>query len=78
MGQLMLGTASPDGGLVRKYIHWSTLWICDTYLSELTQDTFPSHSIWITTFLEFIPIPDKTSSTVTTTVVIADTNISGS
>ena len=77
MIQSMLGTSSPDGGLVIQYTHWYKLWVGHTYPSELTQDSLSSYSIWITTFLYFIPVSDKSSSTGTPTVVITDTNISG-
>ena len=74
----MLGNFSTDGGLVSQSTHWSTLWFDHTYPCELTHDDSPSNSVWITIFMEFIPISSKASSTGTPTVVIISTNISGS
>ena len=65
---------SPGGGLVIQSDHWSTLSVDHTPPSHLTQDASPSHSIWIITFLDFIPISAKASSTGTPPVVIAATN----
>ena len=59
MIQSMLVNSSPDGGSFFQYPHWSTLWFGHKSPCELTQDASPSHSIWITTFLYFIPNSDK-------------------
>ena len=75
--KLMLGTSSIYGGLFRKSTHWYTLWIWHTSTGDLTQYAFPYHYKWITTFMDFIPIYAKSSSTDTPTVVITATNISG-
>ena len=77
MIKLILGTSYPDDGLVSESTHWSKFWIGHNSPSDLTQDTSPLHSIWITTFLAFIPILAKTYSTGTPTVVITATNIYG-
>ena len=59
----MLGTSSTDDELISQYIHWSTILDVNTSPSDLTQDTLPPQSIWITTFLDFIKISAKSSST---------------
>ena len=76
--QSMLGTSSTDYGLVSQSTHWYNLWVDHTSPSNFTQDASPLHSIWITTFLVLITIPIKASSTGIHTMVITDTNISGS
>ena len=78
MIQSILGTSSPDCGLVIQSTHWYTLWVGHDYPSDLTHYASPSHYIWITTFMAFIPISTKSSSTGTPTVAIIDTNIYGS
>ena len=77
ISQSMLGTSSINYGLVSQSTHWYTLWVGHTYPRNFTQDTSPSHSIWITTFLVFITISAKSSSTGIHTVVITATDISG-
>ena len=74
---LMLGVSSTDDGLVNQYTHSSTLWVGHNSPSNFTQNASPSHSIWITTFMALLPISAKASSTVTPTVVITSTYISG-
>ena len=78
MSQSMLVTYSPNDELVIQSTHWSTLLIGHTHPSNFIQDASPSHSIWITTFLVFIPISAKSSSAGITTVMITATYISGS
>ena len=73
--QLMLGTYSTDGGLVKQYTHWYALCIGNTSPSDLNQDAPPSQSIQVTTFMDLITISDKAYYTGTTTVVITATNI---
>ena len=77
MSHSMLGTSSPDDGLVSQYTYWSTLWVGHNSPSYFTQDDSTSHSIWITTFLVFIPISTKASSTGIPTGVITYTDIYG-
>ena len=78
MSQSILGVSSPYGGLVSQSTHLSTLFVVHNPSSDLTQDAFPSHSILITTFMDFIPISAKASSTGSPTVVITATDIYGS
>ena len=76
MIRLVFGNSSTSGGLVIQYTHWSTIWVCRTSPSEPTQDTFYSHSKWITISLDLISISSISSSTGTPTVVIIATNLS--
>ena len=78
MGQSMLGTYSPGNGLVIQYTHYSTLWVGHTSPSDFTQYASPSHSIRITPFLVLIPIPAKAYYYDIPTVLITNTDLSGS
>ena len=77
MNQSMLVTSSLDGGLVSQSTQRSTIWFGRTYPCDLAQDSLPPHYIIITTFMNFITISLKASSTGTPTVMITATNISG-
>ena len=77
MIQSMLGTSSPDDGLVSQSTHWSTLWVFHTSPRDFTQDASPSHSMWITKFMVFIPISSKASSTDIPTVDITANDLYG-
>ena len=77
MRQSVLGTSSSDDGLVKKSTNWCMLWVGRIYPNYLTHYALPSHLIWFTAFLEFIPISTKASSTGTPTIVITATNTSG-
>ena len=76
--QSMLGTSSPDDGLVNQSTNWSTIWVVYTYPSDFTQYASLLHSIRITKFVVFIPISAKPFSTGIHTVVITSTDLSGS
>ena len=73
---LILGTSSPDGGSVRQYTHLFTLLFDHPSPSDLTHNHFTSHSLLIITFIYYITISYKTSSTGTPTVEIKATNLS--
>ena len=66
---LMLETYSPNDIILIQSTHYSTLWVVYKSPNGLTHDSLKSHSLWITTFLASIPIIDKSSLTVTTTLV---------
>ena len=78
MGQSMLGTSSTDDGSVIQSTHWYTIWVGHNSPREFTQDALTPHYIWITTFMNFIPISPKASSNGTPTIVTKDTDIFGS
>ena len=70
-----MGNSYLDDGLVRQSTYWFTLWVVHTSTNNFTQDASLSHSIWMTTFLVFIPISSKYSSNGTPTMVIKDTDL---
>ena len=60
---------------MRQFNHLHILRVFHTSPDDLTQDSLPYHSIWITKFLSFIKISPKSFSTGTPTVVNIDINI---
>ena len=74
----MMITSSPNDRLVIQSNHWSTIWFFYDSSSDIVQDASPSQSIWITTFMVFIPISYRSSSTGTPGVLITDIDIYGS
>ena len=61
MRQSMLGTYCHDYGLLIQSTHWYIIWVGHNCPSDITYYSSTSHSIWITTFLGFIPISGNPS-----------------
>ena len=78
MMQSMLGKSSSYWSIVNQYTPWSTIWPGHNYPNEFVHGSSESHPKLTTTFLLFIPIYAKYSSTDITTVMTTSTNISGS
>ena len=76
--QPMLGTSYYDGGMVRHYTHWYTLWVGHNSTSERIQDDLQPKYILTTTFLTFTQISAKNPSTGTPTAVTTSANNYGS
>ena len=76
--QSMLCTSSSGAILVNQSSHRSTLWVWCIAPNDLIPASSQSYYKWTTSTRVFIPMFDKSSSTVTPTVVTTDTNISGS
>ena len=70
---------SPSGvGLVIHSTHWYIVWFVHHSPTTFIHYSSKSHSKLIAALLEFIPMSDNASSTVTPTAVTTDTYIYGS
>ena len=76
MSWSILGTSSPDYGLVRHSTQWYTLWVVHNYPSDIIHYAPQSRSMWTTTLLELMSIFSNTSFTGTPADMITATDIS--
>ena len=74
----MLVTPSSGYGLVIHSTQGYMLWVFHPSRNDFIQDGSQPHSIWNTVCLVFIPIYDKSYSTITPTSITTATNIFGS